>query len=246
VSESYLFFQVTWKIFFFILLPPLLGPQPDFSPVCDLPATQEKDRIQEDFHLVQVSHLSYIYLGYFVCLCVIVCVCVCVCVSQFVAERSAILLVLIIKLTQETRRRVWRGRDIDGEIGNGQIGDGGCEETFLYWSINWVACRFTVPSAFALLNYISSGILWRIFFQTGIFAGFSLYIIDIAGYTSILCFYKYFIRRKVSEAAMRGPEVGGHYFSSYAVRKYDHTGTYINFDSKWIWKGFATSKTPSA
>ncbi len=55
------------------------------------------------------------------------CVCVCVCVSQFVAERSAILLVLIIKLTQETRRRVWRGRDMDGEIGKGQIGGGGCE-----------------------------------------------------------------------------------------------------------------------
>ncbi len=51
----------------------------------------------------------------------------CVCVSQFVAERSAILLVLIIKLTQETRGRVWRGRGMDGEIGKGQIGEGGCE-----------------------------------------------------------------------------------------------------------------------
>ncbi len=47
------------------------------------------------------------------------------CVSQFVAERSAILLVLIIKLTQETRRRVWRGRDMGGEIGKGQIREGG-------------------------------------------------------------------------------------------------------------------------
>ncbi len=55
----------------------------------------------------------------------------CVCVSQFVSERSAILLVLVIKLTKETRRRVWRGRDRDGEIGKGQIGEGGCEETFL-------------------------------------------------------------------------------------------------------------------
>ncbi len=51
--------------------------------------------------------------------------CVCVGVSQFVSERSAILLVLIIKLTQETRRRVWRGRDMGGEIGKGQIGEGG-------------------------------------------------------------------------------------------------------------------------
>jgi hypothetical protein len=46
------------------------------------------------------DYLSYIYLGYFVC------VCVCVCVSQFVSERSAILLVLAIKLTKETRRKV--------------------------------------------------------------------------------------------------------------------------------------------
>jgi hypothetical protein len=37
-------------------------------------------------------------------------------VSQFVSERSAILLVLVIKLTKETRRRVWRGRDRNGEI----------------------------------------------------------------------------------------------------------------------------------
>ncbi len=51
--------------------------------------------------------------------------CVCVCVT--IAERSAILLVLMIKLTQETRRRVWRGRDMDGEIGKGQIEEGGCE-----------------------------------------------------------------------------------------------------------------------
>ncbi len=47
-----------------------------------------------------------------------------------IAERSAILLVLVIKLTKENRRRVWRGRDRDGEIGNGQTGEGGCEETF--------------------------------------------------------------------------------------------------------------------
>jgi hypothetical protein len=31
--------------------------------------------------------------------------CLCVCVSQFVSERFAILLVLLIKLTKETRRR---------------------------------------------------------------------------------------------------------------------------------------------
>jgi hypothetical protein len=67
------------------------------------------------------TSLSYIYLGYFVCLCVIVCVCV------TIAECSAILLVLAIKLTKVTRRRAWRGRDRDGEIGKGQIGEGRCE-----------------------------------------------------------------------------------------------------------------------
>ncbi len=67
-----------------------------------------------------------IYLSRVLCLSV----CDCVCVSQFVSERSAILLVLAIKLTKETRRRVWRGRDRDGEIGKRQIVEGGCEETF--------------------------------------------------------------------------------------------------------------------
>jgi hypothetical protein len=50
--------------------------------------------------------------------------------SVVVAERWAILYVLVIKLTQETRRRVWRGRDRDGERGKRQIVGGGCEETF--------------------------------------------------------------------------------------------------------------------
>ncbi len=37
-----------------------------------------------------------------------------------------------------------------------------------------------MSSAVALLNYISSVLLWRIFSQTGIFAGFSLHIINLA------------------------------------------------------------------
>ncbi len=53
-----------------------------------------------------------------------------VCVSQFVSERFAILLVLAIKLTKVTRRRAWRGRDRDGEIGKRQIVEGGYEWTF--------------------------------------------------------------------------------------------------------------------
>ncbi len=47
-----------------------------------------------------------------------------------------------------------------------------------------------MPPAVAMLNYISSGILWRIFCQTGIFAGFSLHIINFVG--------------RISEAAMKG------------------------------------------
>ncbi len=53
--------------------------------------------------------LSIIYLPRVLCLSV--CDSVCVCVSQFVSERSAILLVLAIKLTKEMRRKAWRGRD---------------------------------------------------------------------------------------------------------------------------------------
>ncbi len=37
-----------------------------------------------------------------------------------------------------------------------------------------------MPPAVAQLNYISSGLLWLIFSQTGIFAGFSLQIINLA------------------------------------------------------------------
>jgi hypothetical protein len=42
--------------------------------------------------------VSITYLSRVLCLCV----CVGVCVSQFVSERSAVLLVLLIKLTNET------------------------------------------------------------------------------------------------------------------------------------------------
>jgi hypothetical protein len=66
----------------------------------------------------------------------------------------------------------------------------GCKDTFLCLSLNCEACRFTGPPAVALLNYISSGILWRIFFQTGIFAGFSLHI--------------FYFAVRISEAAMDG------------------------------------------
>ena len=61
----------------------------------------------------------------------------CVCVSQFVSERSAILLVLIIKLTLRRRGGGFgEGGIREGEIGKGQIGEGGCEETFHCLSLN--------------------------------------------------------------------------------------------------------------
>ena len=72
--------------------------------------------------------------------------------------------------------------------------------------------------AVALQNYISSGILWRIFCQIGIFAGFSLYIINNAV--------------RISEAAMGG--AGGIILikknKTKKVRTYGCTGININFD----------------
>jgi hypothetical protein len=57
------------------------------------------------------------------------------------------------------------------EIGDGEIEEGGCEQTFLCLRLTKEKCRFTVPSAVALLNYISSGLLWWIFCHTGTFRG---------------------------------------------------------------------------
>ena len=74
--------------------------------------------------------------------------------------------------------------------GQGQIGEGGCEKTFHCLIQTKEKCRFTVPPAVALLNYISSGILWRIFCQTGTFRG-------------VFSYYHYFVVR-ISEAAMCG------------------------------------------
>ncbi len=74
------------------------------------------------------------------------------CVSQFVGERWAILYVLVTKLTKETRRRVWGGRDRKGTDWRRRVW-----RDFLCLSLTWKTCRFTVPPAVALLNYISSG-----------------------------------------------------------------------------------------
>jgi hypothetical protein len=56
-------------------------------------------------------------------------------VSQFVAERSAILFVLVIKLTKRRDGGFGEGGIRDGEIGKGQIEEGGCEETFHFLSL---------------------------------------------------------------------------------------------------------------
>jgi hypothetical protein len=55
------------------------------------------------------------------------------CVSQYVAEHSAILIVLVIKLRE--------GRGFEGGMemeryGKGQIGEGGCEYTYHCLSLN--------------------------------------------------------------------------------------------------------------
>jgi hypothetical protein len=65
-----------------------------------------------------------------------------------------------------------------------------------------------VPPAVALLNCISSGILWWIFSQTGIFAGFSLYIINFVG--------------RIREAAIAGDIL----FFSLGSQVGDYTGAH--------------------
>ncbi len=43
-------------------------------------------------------------------------------------------------------------------MGDGEIEEGGCEETIHCKSLT-ETCRFTVPSAVDIMNYISSGLL---------------------------------------------------------------------------------------
>jgi hypothetical protein len=80
----------------------------------------------------------------------------------------------------ETEGLQREGLEMERYIGKRQIGEGGWEKTFHCLIQTKEKRRFTVPPAVALLNNISSGILWRIFSQTGIFAGFSLHIINFA------------------------------------------------------------------
>ncbi len=79
-----------------------------------------------------------------------------------------------------------------------------------------------MPPAVALLNYISSNILWRFFSQTGIFAGFSLYIIH---------------RKEQRSCDGRGGDIILiKKNKTKIVRAYGRTGIYMNFYPKWIKK----------
>ncbi len=84
-------------------------------------------------------NLSYIYLSKVLCLSLCHCV--------IVAECWAILYVLVIKLSKEMRRRVYRLRDREGRDWRG-----GCERIILCLSLIWETCRFTVPPAVAFMN----------------------------------------------------------------------------------------------
>jgi hypothetical protein len=64
---------------------------------------------------------------FIICLSRVLCLSVCVFVSQFVAERSAILLVLIIKLTKRRDGGFGEGGIEMERYGKGQIVEGGCE-----------------------------------------------------------------------------------------------------------------------
>jgi hypothetical protein len=84
-----------------------------------------------------------------------------------------------------------------------------------------------VPPAVTLLIYISCGILWRIFCQTEIFPGFSLYIININNAV------------RISEAAMGG--AGDILLTkknkTKIVRTYGRTRIYMNLTPNGSKKG---------
>ncbi len=77
-----------------------------------------------------------------------------------------------------------------------------------------------MPPSVTLLNYISSGILWRICSQTGIFAGFSLHFINLAVRFSAAVvagdIIQYFLRVPKSAGPSLGPE-GKHFVSKNSL-----------------------------
>jgi hypothetical protein len=83
----------------------------------------------------------------------------------------AILYVLIIKLTKGWDGGFRKGGIRDRKIGDREIEERGCEAIIHGLSLIWEACRYTVPPAVALINYMRSGIHWRIFSQIGTFRG---------------------------------------------------------------------------
>ncbi len=101
-----------------------------------------------------VKHLSYIHLGSSVCHPVCHPVFHPVCHPVVVAERWAILYVLLIKLTKETRRRVSRRRDYRWRDRRWGDWRGRVWIEFSLFKPNLRYMRFRVPPAVALLNYI--------------------------------------------------------------------------------------------
>ncbi len=77
--------------------------------------------------------------------------------SEFLSEpfRGREKNVLLIKLTKEMRRRVWRWR---GRIWGGRVWRRVWRNYIHRFSLTWETYRFTVPPAVALMNQMRSGI----------------------------------------------------------------------------------------
>ena len=99
-----------------------------------------------------------------------------------------------------------------------------------------------MPPAVALLNYISSGIFWRIFSQTGIFPGFSLRFTNLGAQWKDSPSYYDFLRGlffilfagRISEAAMGRTGVGGHNKINMTIRELYYA--FANFSKTGIFR----------
>ena len=96
-----------------------------------------------------------------------------------------------------------------------------------------------MPPAVALLNYISSGIFWRFFSQTGIFPGFSLRFTNLRAQWKDSPSYCDFLRGlffilfagRISEAVMGRTGVGGHNMINMTVRELYYA--FADFFQNW-------------
>ncbi len=89
-------------------------------------------KLKERSHWLEKAFSSFlssiIYLSMVLCLCV--CVCVTICCGTLCYSFS------FNNQTDSGDKTEGLERVMDGEIGKGQIGEGGCEETFLCLSLN--------------------------------------------------------------------------------------------------------------